>query len=83
MLGQHPDGDGAVQTGIAGLIDLPHAARAERGLDLVGAEGGASGEWHVDRVMSGVAEGDQRVDPFLVPVGEAHKLDTYAAPINA
>ena len=39
MLGEHLDGDGAVQAGVAGLIHLPHPARAEGGLDL-GAEGG-------------------------------------------
>ena len=41
VLGEDFDGDGAVQAHVAGLIDLPHAARAEGGLDLVGAERGA------------------------------------------
>ena len=30
MLGQDLDGNGAIQTGVAGLIDLSHAACAER-----------------------------------------------------
>ena len=46
MLGQHLDGDGAVQAGVGGLVDLTHAAGAEGGVDLVGAEGGAGGQRH-------------------------------------
>ena len=46
MLGQHLDGDGAVQAGVGGLVDLAHAAGAEGGVDLVGAEGGAGLERH-------------------------------------
>ena len=46
MLGQHLDGDRAVQAGVGGLVDLAHAARAEGGVDLVGAEGGAGFKWH-------------------------------------
>ena len=46
VLGEDPDGDGAIQAGVAGLIDLPHPARAEGGLDLVGAERGAWIESH-------------------------------------
>ena len=38
MLGQHLDGNGAVQAGVGGFVDLTHAARAERGFDLVWAE---------------------------------------------
>ena len=45
VLGEHLDGHGAVQAGVAGLIDLTHPARAEGGLDLVGTEGGAWGDW--------------------------------------
>ena len=41
MHGQHLDGDGAVQAGVTGVLDLAHAARAEGGFDLIGAEGGA------------------------------------------
>ena len=41
---------GSAQTsfrpGVGGLVDLTHAARAEGGVDLVGAEGGAGGEGH-------------------------------------
>ena len=46
MLRQDLDGDGAVQTGIAGLVDLAHPARAEGGLDLIRAERRARREWH-------------------------------------
>ena len=46
VLGQDLDGDGAVQAGVAGFVDLTHAARAEGGLDLVGAERGAGVERH-------------------------------------
>ncbi len=41
MLGEHLDGDGAVQAGVTGFVDLPHAARADGREDLVGAERGA------------------------------------------
>ena len=27
MLGQHLDGDGPIQAGVGGLVDLPHASR--------------------------------------------------------
>ena len=48
MLGQHLDGDGAVQAGVGGLVDLAHAPCAEGGLDLVRAECGAGLEGHLD-----------------------------------
>ena len=35
-----------VQAGVGGLVNLAHTARAEGGVDLVGAEGGARGERH-------------------------------------
>ncbi len=38
MRGEHLDGDGAVEAGVGRLVDLTHTARAERGVDLVGAE---------------------------------------------
>ena len=40
-LGQHLDGDGALQVGIAGAIHLAHAARADLGGDFIGTESGA------------------------------------------
>ena len=51
VLGQHLDGDGAVEPRVGGFVDLPHAARAEGGVDLVGAERGTRLECHgsVDR----------------------------------
>ena len=50
MLGQHLDGDGAVEAGVGGLVDLAHAPGAEGGgVDLVGAECGAGLERHGDR----------------------------------
>ena len=42
MLGQHLDGDGAIQARVGGFVDLTHTARAEGGVDLVGTEGGSS-----------------------------------------
>ncbi len=41
MRRQYLDGDGAVQAGVSGLVDLAHAPSTEGGLDLVGAERGA------------------------------------------
>ncbi len=46
MLGQHLDGDRAVQAGVGGLIDLPHAPLADEGGDVVMAEAGADVERH-------------------------------------
>ena len=46
MRGEHIDGDGAVQAGVGGFVDLAHASRAEGGLDLVGAERGAGLQRH-------------------------------------
>ena len=46
MLGQHLDSDGAVQAAVGGFVDLAHAPGAERGVDLIGAEGGAGGQRH-------------------------------------
>ena len=34
MLGEHLDGDGAVQSGVAGLIHLSHSALAEQVADF-------------------------------------------------
>ena len=36
--GEDLDGDGAIEPRIAGAIHLAHAARAEQGDDLIGAE---------------------------------------------
>ncbi len=41
VLGEHLDGDGAVQPGVTGFVDLTHASRANGREDLVRAEGGA------------------------------------------
>ncbi len=46
MLGQHLDGDSAVELSVVREIDLPHPARAEQADDLVAAEPGAGGEGH-------------------------------------
>ena len=46
MLGQHLDGDGAVEAGVGGFVDLAHAPGAEGGVDLVGAEGCSRCERH-------------------------------------
>ena len=41
MLGQHFDGDGAVQTGVTGPVDLTHAPFTEGRLDLIRTQPGA------------------------------------------
>ena len=48
---QHLDGDAAPQPIVVGTIDLAHAAFAERGDDLIGAEPGAGFERHVDNII--------------------------------
>jgi hypothetical protein len=40
---QHLDGNGALETDVAGTVDFPHAASSDCGLNLVGAEPGALG----------------------------------------
>ena len=46
VLGQDLDGDGAVEPRVGGLVDLAHAAGANRSGDLVGAEPGANSQSH-------------------------------------
>ena len=46
VFAQNFDGDIAVEAGVAGAVDLAHAADPERGLDLVGAESGVRSERH-------------------------------------
>ena len=43
VLAKDFDGDVAIEAGVAGAVDLAHAADSERGLDLVGAEFGIGG----------------------------------------
>jgi hypothetical protein len=38
MGGENLDGNGAVETGVAGTIDLAHASRTKRRLDFIGTE---------------------------------------------
>jgi hypothetical protein len=38
MSGERLDGDGSIEARVSGFVDLAHAARAERRLDLVRAE---------------------------------------------
>ena len=45
-LGQDLDGDIAIQLGVAGAVDLAHAAGAELADDFVGAETRAWGKGH-------------------------------------
>jgi hypothetical protein len=47
MLREHFDGDVAAEAGVAGTIDLAHAARAERRNDFVGTELGTGRKVHV------------------------------------
>ena len=44
VLGQHLDGDGALEARVARPVDLAHAARADRREDFVGAEPMACGK---------------------------------------
>ena len=46
MSGQYLDGYCAIKASVAGAINLAHAARAQRRLDFIGSEFGASGERH-------------------------------------
>jgi len=46
VMGQDLDGDGAVEAGITGLLDLAHAARTDGRLDLVGSQARAGCEAH-------------------------------------
>ena len=46
VIGRNLDGDGTFEPGIAGAVNLAHAAGTERGLDFVRAEFGARGERH-------------------------------------
>ena len=46
MLGEHLDGDRAVQAGVAGFVDLTHPPSAEGGDDLIRSERGARREGH-------------------------------------
>ena len=43
---QHLDRDVVLGPRVAGAIDVPHAALAEQGDDLVAAEALAGSEWH-------------------------------------
>ena len=43
-VGKHLDRDIAIQTRVAGAVDLTHPARPERVQDLVHADAGAGGE---------------------------------------
>jgi hypothetical protein len=59
------DGNGAVETGIAGLPDLAHAAPAERGEKLVGTEFLAGrGHWAIVLCRSPV---------FCAATGDPHR----------
>ena len=67
MVGQHLDGDRPIQARVPRPIDLAHAARAEGGVDLVGAEGGAGRERH--------RSGDGHpLEQLLVPVEDDVEL---------
>jgi hypothetical protein len=44
--GQHLDGDGPLQPGVGGLVDLPHPPSADGGLDLIRAEASAVLQGH-------------------------------------
>ena len=46
MGGEDLDGDGPLQPGVGGLVDLAHATRADGGLDLIRAEVSAALQGH-------------------------------------
>ena len=52
-VGEDLDRDGAVEARVARLVHLAHAARADRGGDLVGAEAGAGWRGAVERDCMG------------------------------
>ena len=47
------DCDGPIKPCVSGLIDFPHAARAERGLNFVRPESRACGQCHVNKDSEG------------------------------
>ena len=61
VFGQDLDGDGAVEPGVAGFVHLAHAAGAERGEDLVGAEFVASVEGHLSESVKSSRSGGGQV----------------------
>ena len=52
VLRKNLDGDRPVQAGIGGLVDFAHAARTDRGSDLIGAESSAGPERHLSEVAA-------------------------------
>ena len=54
-LGQHLEGYVPVELGVPRSVDLAHAAFADLGGDLVGAEGGAGGQGHLREPEAGSA----------------------------
>jgi hypothetical protein len=46
---QNFDGDGSFQPRVAGVVDLPHATRAERGKDFEGSESDTWSQRHTGR----------------------------------
>ncbi len=54
MCGQHLDRDRAVQTTVAGFVDLAHPAGAEGRFDLVRAKGGARLQRHSSRHITAI-----------------------------
>ena len=66
--GQDLESDGATQAGIAGAIDLTHAAGADGGLDFVGAQLFAGGQRHRPprwgEIICGKWGGGRKIDWF-------------------
>ena len=50
-LGQHLDGDGALEVGIGRAVDLTHAAHADLSGDFIGAEARANSHSHGKRLQ--------------------------------
>lgn len=51
MRGKNFHGHSAIETSVAGAVDVPHAAGAERGKDFVRAEFGAGGDGHGGEII--------------------------------
>ena len=69
MLGQHLDGDGAVQAGVAGFVDLAHPTRANGREALVRAERGA---WLQGHQLTGTRA-----------LSSSNQFSTKIRPVNA
>src|SRR5207244_681859 len=75
--GQNLDCNVTAEPRVARAVDFAHAARAERGDDLVGAEASVSGEWHRGSLPHG--EATREVSRGLLRLHSWHR---YSPPMT-